>query len=66
MWSPRATDRPGHRIPGTAASVPPSFTDVLAAARRELWRERILVGSDRDRLSTEFQAALLEALADAA
>jgi len=25
-----------------------------------------LVGSDRDRLSTEFQAALLEALADAA
>lgn len=44
----------------------PSFADALAEARRELWRDRISIDSERGSLPTKFQTALIETLAYAA
>jgi len=50
------------RHPWYGRKASPSFVDALAEARRELWRERVFVQSDRAPLSTKFQTALIETL----
>jgi hypothetical protein len=60
-------DRPSWpRHPWYGSKATPSFIDALAEARRELWRDRVFVESDRPGLSTKFQTAMIETLAYAA
>jgi hypothetical protein len=60
-------DRPSwQRHPWYGSKATPSFMDALAEARRELWRDRVFVESDRPGLSTKFQTAMIETLAYAA